>query len=172
MGWTKEQWEDFCSRLGIDSSKGLKSAQVFLDERREKASQQSKERNERRRAAQKAKSPGAAGIPYTERKQDPNVALEAPAFRTQSQLEAAGGGARVEITIRGVRVRLLDPDNFIAGCKAIVDGLVASGIAPGDSAEATQRKQIAFFYEQQLCSAFSKECTEIEIALEAPAAEA
>ena len=166
MGWTEEQWRDFCGRMGINPGQVLTSGEVWLDERRQKATQKIKENRERKRAARKAKGPLAAGVPYSVREPDKDVALEAPAFGTQSQLAAPGGGARVQITIRGIRVRLLDPDNFIAGCKAIVDGLVRSGIAPDDSAEATQGKQVAFFYEQQLCSAFSKEATEIEIELE------
>ena len=166
MGWTDEEFKEFCTIKGLNPGQVLKSKEIWLDERRQQAMQQVKENRERKRAARKAKGPRAAGIPYSERQQDKNVALEAPAFGAQSQLEAAGSGPRVKITIRGIRVRLLDPDNFISGCKAIVDGLVRSGIAPGDSAQEIEEGVVAFYYEQQLCTAFSKEATEIEIELE------
>ncbi|HET6886603.1 MAG TPA: hypothetical protein VFH87_01645 [Candidatus Udaeobacter sp.] len=169
MGWTKEQWTDFCGRMGIDPRQVLKRGQADLAaeaaKRQKERNQRAKETRARQTAARKAKGPLAIDVPYSEREQDKNVALEAPAFRTQSELAAPRSGPRVKITIRGIRVRLLDPDNFVAGCKGLVDGLVASGIAPGDSAKATQEGAVAFFYEQQLCSAFSKEATEIEIEL-------
>jgi hypothetical protein len=156
--------------MGIDPREVMKKGAADLEaealKRQEERTQRAKETRARRAAAQKAKGPLAAGVPYTERKQDQNVALEAPTSRAEPLLAAAGSGPRVKITIRGIRVRLLDPDNFISGCKAIVDGLVRSGIAPGDSAQAIQEGSVGFHYEQQLCTAFSKEATEIEIELE------
>ena len=164
MGWTEEQFKEFCARLGIDPAKALKTGQAdILAARSLKQKESSHVRTERKRAERAAKGARAAGIPYAERKQDPGDALGPPTSRTQSELEAPGSRSRVRITIRGVRVRLLDPDNFIAGCKMLVDGLVRSGIAADDSAQAVASGQVAFFYEQALTTAYSKECTEIEI---------
>lgn len=163
MGWTKEQWEDFCSRLGIDSKKVLKSGQAYLVERRIAGEEKAKATRERKERARKAQGPLAAGVPYAERKHDPQVALEETVFRTKPQLEDAGRRPRVSITIRSIRTRLLDPDNFIAGCKGLVDGCCAAGIAPGDSHEEIEAGAVAFFYEQVLVKSYGKEATEIEI---------
>ena len=166
MGWSREEWEEFCRPRGISPAEILKSREVWLDERRVERTQKAKETRERKERARKAKGPTAAGIPYTEREQDKDVALEAPVSRTQPELETARGGPRVKITIRGIRRRLLDPDNFVAGCKGLVDGLVASGIAHGDSAKAIEEGVVAFHYEQELTPSYWKEATEVEIELE------
>ena len=163
MGWTKEQWDDFCARLGIDSKKALKSGQAYTVERRIAGEEKAKATRERKAAERKAKGPIAAGVPHAIRELDPNMALEAPVFRTKPQLEDVGRLPRVSITIRSFRTRLLDPDNFIAGCKGLVDGIVAAGIADSDSQEAIAEGRVAFFYEQVLVKSYGKEVTEIEI---------
>ena len=78
-------------------------------------------------------------------------------------MEAARRGPRVRITIRGIRVRLLDPDNFIAGCKSTVDGIVAAGIIEDDSKKALERGEAEILYEQAICTSYMKECTEVDI---------
>ena len=163
MGWSEEQFKEFCERLGIDSSKALKTGAADLAERKLKAKESQHVRHARERAEHVAKGARAAGVSYTERKQDPNDALGPASSRTQPQLEDSGRRPRVKITVRGIRVRLLDPDNFIAGCKALVDGLVRSGIAADDSAQAAASGEVEILYEQATCNSYHKECTEIEI---------
>src|SRR5262245_41770273 len=162
-GWSKEQWEEFCQRAGIDPKAALKSGEAHLAERRRKGQETANQGNARAKAKRKAKGPIAAGVPYTEREQDPGDALGPASHRTQPLLANPGRKPRVSITIRGYRLRLLDPDNFVGGSKQALDGLIRAGIAADDSPKAIAAGELAVHYEQVLVKSFGKECTEIEI---------
>src|SRR5215510_11772816 len=149
MGWSREEWEDFCRRAGIDPARAMRTGIAEMREKsEEKRISKSKESNARRRRETKAHGPIASGIPYALRERDPAVALATPASGTQPQLEDPGRRAAVSVTICGKRLRPLDPDNFIAGCKQLVDGLVQSGILCGDSQKEVNEGEIGIYYQQ------------------------
>lgn len=91
------------------------------------------------------------------------MALDPPVARTQPLVEDISRKPRIRIIIRGCRLRFLDPDNFVGSCKALVDGIIRAGIASDDSAKAVAAGEVEFCYEQQLVTAYTKECTEIEL---------
>lgn len=153
-GWTKDQFEEWCNQHSINASKAFRSGEISLDAPHEQPAKPAKKRT---------KGSSAPRVSYTERKQDPNVALEPPTSRTQPLVEDSGRQPRIRIIIRGCRLRFLDPDNFVGSCKALVDGLCRAGLASDDSAKAIAAGEVQFVYEQQLVTAWTKECTEIEL---------
>jgi hypothetical protein len=150
-GWTKEQWEEFCNQHSINAARAFRSGEIRLDTAHEQP------------AKKRTKGAPTSRVSHTLRKQNPDVALEPPTSRTQPQLADSGRKPRVHIIIRGCRLRFLDQDNFVGSCKALVDGLCRAGLAPDDSAKAMQAGELRIDYEQQLVTAYTKECTEIEI---------
>lgn len=68
------------------------------------------------------------------------------------------GLGRVVVCFKGYRVRPLDPDNFAAGCKGLLDGLRHAHLIRGD-----EPWRIIFQTEQERVSRFSQERTEITI---------
>ena len=70
----------------------------------------------------------------------------------------AGSLARPLVRFISRRCRPLDPDNLAGGCKALLDGLVASGLLPGDGPS-----QIATEYRQQKVERRRDEATIVEI---------
>lgn len=69
-----------------------------------------------------------------------------------------GHDARPVVRIKGYRVRLLDVDAFPGSCKALIDGLRAASLIPGDSP-----KDIRLETDQEKVSSFKEERTEVEI---------
>ena len=65
---------------------------------------------------------------------------------------------RVRVRLTGHRVRTLDPDNFAAGCKDLLDGLRHAGLIPGD-----EPWRIIFETAQTKVQSFAQERTMIEI---------
>jgi hypothetical protein len=65
---------------------------------------------------------------------------------------------RVVVRFKGYRVRPLDPDNFAAGCKGLLDGLRHAHLIKGD-----ESWRIIFQAEQERVQTFGEERTEITI---------
>ena len=70
----------------------------------------------------------------------------------------AGSLERPSVRFTSRRCRLLDPDNLAGGCKALLDGLVRSGLLPGDGPD-----DIAVSYHQQKVERRHQEATIVEI---------
>ena len=83
---------------------------------------------------------------------DKAPALERPAPRTTSSL------GKVTVSFTGRRCRLLDPDNFAASCKDLLDGLVHAGLIPDDAPD-----HIRLTTQQEKVSGEGQEMTIIEI---------
>lgn len=154
MAWTKEQFIEFCNRCGVDHNKALKEGHVNLRARNAtwttlgtiKSKQVRK--NRARRAVRE--------IQDSFREPDQEMALEQEVC---GQDEGMGCPApRFRISIIGLRLRPIDPDNFTAGCKGIIDGLVASGIIEGDEWETVELTT-----SQRKVSCYQHEGTIIEI---------
>ena len=133
MAWTKEQFIDFCNKCGVDPKKALKEGSVNLRGRPVTWSTlgsiaaKQKRKNNALRAISK--------IQDTLRESDQAVALDKEVCGQAEGMESPKVSFRVQII--GLRVRPIDPDNFCAGCKGIIDGLVESGIITGDDWKTT-----------------------------------
>ena len=68
------------------------------------------------------------------------------------------GFQRVRVRFTGYRVKLLDPDNFAASCKDLLDGLRHARLIPGD-----EPWTITFETAQEQVQHYSQERTIIEI---------
>ena len=128
MSWTKEEFFEFCRRCGQDPKKALKEGKVSLSgpdvtgATLASIASKQKRKNNAIRAFHKI--------------QDSFSEPAEPVALGKEVCEQAEGmecpNARFRISIIGCRVKPIDPDNFTAGCKGIIDGIVASGIVTGD----------------------------------------
>ena len=140
MGWTKEEFKEFCARAGVNPETGLRTGVIELDEAKRRRAEglrrwqkwsASNKRGAKTRAANKAR---AAQVSGAEPQQDAAKALGATA------LKQAQGPARpdqrigVHITVR--KLRPCDHDNCVGGLKPLIDSLRDSGLIPEDSEEA------------------------------------
>ena len=82
---------------------------------------------------------------------------QAPALERATPRAAPGLG-KVTVRFTGYRVRLLDPDNFAASVKDLLDGCVAAGLFDDDSPD-----HIVLITEQEKVKSFKDEVTIIEI---------
>lgn len=96
--------------------------------------------------------PPSAGLPSALAQCPSLPSLEPPASGQ------AGGLERPLVRITSCRCRSLDPDNLIGGAKALVDGLVASGLLPGDGPQDIDRE-----YCQKKVKRRAEESTIVEI---------
>ena len=78
--------------------------------------------------------------------------LERPAPRAASSL------GKVAVSFTGRRCRLLDPDNFAASCKDLLDGLKHAGLIPDDTPD-----HIRLTTQQEKVSGEGQEMTIIEV---------
>jgi hypothetical protein len=127
MAWTKEQFIEFCQRCGVDHKKALKEGQVRLSFNVTGPTLGSiAARQIRKNRAIKA----VTKIQDSLREPDKAMVLaEEVCGQDEGMVSPA---ARFRVSIIGLRVRPIDPDNFTAGCKGIIDGIVRSRLIEGD----------------------------------------
>jgi hypothetical protein len=172
MGWTKEEFIKFCGKAGVNPANAMREGKVDMRspvvkaqdrEARVKGAIKANKSKRKREAKERKETIDAIGnlTGRTEnsiRESDPAMALEQTLRQQDGSLEGALPRYRVKIT--GMRVRPIDEDNFLAGCKAIIDGLVASGIIPRDDWKTTKIEG-----EQHRVKDWADEGTLIEIDL-------
>jgi hypothetical protein len=98
--------------------------------------------------------PHAPALPRPEPQRHEAAPLGAAVPRATARLP------RPLVRFVGFRVCPLDPDNFAAGCKDLLDGLRHAGLIPGDEAW-----RIRFLAEQERVAHFVEEKTVIEITI-------
>jgi len=169
MAWTKEQFIEFCQRAGVNPSDALKEGKVdvrspeMLEKMRQwrvKGALKANKSKKRREAKERKDAIGnfAKEVQNPIGKSDSTVALEQEIRQQNSKLDPPLRSYRVKVT--GLRVRPIDPDNFCAGCKGLVDGIVESRIIPRDDWETTTIE-----CAQLRVKTWDDECTLIEIEL-------
>lgn len=153
MSWSKEEFLAFCNRCGVDPKKALKEGHVNLRPMVTGATMATiTSKINRRRRATKAVSKLQDSL----RKRDQEVALDKDTNRQAEGMECPTVSFRVSII--GHRVRPIDPDNFAAGCKGIIDGIVRSKLITDDN-----WKTVEIVSLQRKVSTWGKEGTEILI---------
>jgi hypothetical protein len=154
MAWSKEEFINFCSKCGVDPNKALKEGHISLRGPMLTGATIAsiKSRQVRKRDAIKAVSKVQDSL----REPDKTMALEQEVCGQDEGMEPLAVGARVSIV--GYRVRPIDPDNFTAGCKGLIDGIVRSRLIKGDDWESLQIQ-----CSQKKVSNLSREGTEILI---------
>lgn len=147
MGWTKEEFIQFCSKAGVNPANAMVEGKIDMRSPEIKAKHRAdrvkgaKELNKVRKKREAKERRDAIGN-FTQEVQNPigksdqAVALEQEIRQQNSKLDSPLRSYRVKIT--GYRVRPIDSDNFLAGCKGLVDGIVASGIIPRDDWKTTK----------------------------------
>jgi hypothetical protein len=91
-------------------------------------------------------------LPHPKPQQDQTPALDSSTTRETRCLQ------RTRIRFTGHRVKPLDPDNFAASCKDLLDGLRHARLIPGD-----EPWTITFETAQEQVQHYSQECTIIEL---------
>ena len=91
-------------------------------------------------------------LSHPELKQNQTPALDRSTQRKTKSLR------RTAVRFTGYRVRPLDPDNFAASCKDLLDGLRHAQLIPGD-----EPWRITFESTQVQVTSYSRERTVIEI---------
>jgi hypothetical protein len=167
MGWTKEQFIKFCGKAGVKPENAMREGKIDMRspeikakhhaDRVKGANELNKVRKKREAKERKhAISDIVTGLQNAQRKSDSSMALEQE-IRGQNQgMDTSSPRYRIKIT--GLRVRPIDEDNFCAGCKNLIDGIVASGLVPGDDWKTT-----AIECAQLRVKTWDDECTLIEI---------
>ena len=97
-------------------------------------------------------NPTRPEIPNAKPQRDKAPALESMAKGTQES------ATRITVRFTGFRVRPLDPDNFAASVKDLLDGLRHAHLIPGD-----EPWRIKLETEQEKVSHYNEERTEITI---------
>ena len=115
MGWTKEQYLEFCKRSGVSASEGLRLGVISL---------------EKKNHANKART----RLRPTKPERVPVLALGAEGAREEAGGPRAHRRVGVRIEIR--RVKLCDEDNSYGSVKPLVDCLRLAGLVKDDSTEA------------------------------------
>jgi hypothetical protein len=159
MAWTKAEFIEFCTKCGVDPSKALQEGRIDLRDPKEIAAPfvktaENMNKKVKRRKANAHKN--MLKVQDSERESDQAVALGQEICRQDGRMEATNGRIRLHVT--GLRVRPYDEDNFAAGCKGIIDGLVESGIIPRDDWKTLQVSS-----SQEKVSDWAKEGTVIDI---------
>jgi hypothetical protein len=131
MGWTPEQFKEFCAKAGVKPEEALKLGELDLDRSKRL---NSKETQRRAKISKSYENRVRAGIQKPKSKPDsPNALVEAT-WRNSASNE--GSHTRIRVSIEGQRVSCLDPDNYTGGLKALIDCLQQCGLIPSDSFEA------------------------------------
>ena len=151
--WTKEEFLEFCNRCGVDPKKALKEGHVNLRPMVTGATMATiTSKINRRKRATKAVSKLQDSL----REQNQAVALDKDTNGQTEGMECPKVSFRVSII--GHRVQPIDPDNFAAGCKGIIDGIVRSRLITNDD-----WKTVEIVSLQRKVSTWGKEGTEILI---------
>lgn len=114
MGWTNEQFKEFCRRREVDAIKSFQTGVVNLN----KLKNQDENRTRHKLPSSKPKLPDA-------------MALEDTHDGKGKSSLCADQRVRVQIIVR--RVRLCDHDNITGGCKPLIDGLRSSRLIKEDN---------------------------------------
>ena len=131
MGWTKEQFDEFCAKAGVKPEEALKLGQIDMD-RGAKISAGKKKKAALSRSRKKSyETRVERGISISQPKPDSTYTLVAKARRDSASDE--GADTRTRVCIKGYRVRCIDPDNYTGGLKALIDCLQLCGLIPDDS---------------------------------------
>lgn len=151
MAWSKEEFIEFCTRCGVDHKKAMQEGHISLrgPNMTGPTLGSAKAKHVRKNNAIKA----VHKVQDSLREQDQTMALDKEVCEQASGMESPQASFRVSII--GLRVRPIDPDNFAAGCKGIIDGIVRSRLIKGDDwsslqVECSQRKVSAFQAEGTL----------------------
>ena len=167
MSWTKEQFLKFCEKAGVNPGNALKEGKIDMrspeikeKHRQDRVKGVNKTNIARKRREAKERKDAishfAAGIQNAKRESNQSMALEQAVCEQVKGLERASPSFRCKIT--GYRVRPIDQDNFIAGCKGIIDGIVIAQLLPRDDWKTT-----ALEFEQVKVPDWNDELTMIEI---------
>jgi hypothetical protein len=174
MGWTKEEFIKWCSKAGVNPADALREGKIDVrspeikakDAVRkaygaEKTNKKIKRQNQKRRSDEIKHITKGIQNPVIK----PDTALALGKAIQQPATHMDDPNERIRIHVTGLRVRPIDPDNFAGGCKALIDGIVASGIIARDN---WQTIEVSF--SQEKVSTWLREGTlvEIEFPLDSP----
>jgi Holliday junction resolvase RusA-like endonuclease len=161
MGWTIEQFREFCTSAGINPDTGLANGSISMEEihrakekKRLAQVQSAITTNELKKKRAKARATAVIRSVESERPTKATLAAE----ETAEDASNVRPDKRVRVCIVVKRVRPCDPDNNIGGLKTLIDCLRESGLIQEDNNEAIQLEA-----SQKRVSTKAQEGTEVTL---------
>lgn len=161
MGWTDEQYREFCLRAGVDPATGLLTGKIDLE-----AAARAKERKHllqsagaaktNRKLKQRAKNRAKYALRSAKLERSDAQTLAGTQTGKDQDNVCTDKRTRVCITVR--RVRPCDPDNNIGGLKSLIDCIRESGLITEDNNETIRLEA-----RQEKVTTKAKEGTTIEL---------
>jgi hypothetical protein len=155
MGLSSEEWAKFCAdqrRCVKDGSKLAEDQELI----RQSPEQARREPETRLQHVLTHENVNAATTEPQNRPTGPQNDRDQPAQRPALEPVLQGQEGHDErpvVRIKGYRVRCLDVDAFPGSCKALIDGLRAASLIPGDAPQdirlETDQEKVAHFHQER-----------------------